>query len=235
MGFFGRYVEAKIQEALIRTFRERGKIAPPEGFCAAEQFRGCAEEWVIVPFGGAPALMKLRVLGAGEFPEVTLLEFINEGGKMDAFAAKVNFRNTLEHYCRHALVEPSFQFFEEEVWGGQSAVKEMRAKLAALKKRAEMYELAEAENKTLEELELSLGYCLPLDAMRAIAGWCECLDMTDTKRLTKEDLTVAYSLSRHYHNRASDNLRGSFLSHTRKEVDLAAAKAWHDKYGRKEI
>jgi hypothetical protein len=233
VGAFEKFLERKIEEVIAKVFNERGKITPPDGFAPAEQFRGCAEEWVAIPFGGSPVIVRLRVLGAGEFPDVSLLDFVNEKNVMRTFADKVSFRNSLEHYCRHALVNPDFEFFEMKVWGEQDAVKKMRAKLDNLKKRAEDYELSESERKELEGLELSLGYCLPLDAMRAIGAWCECLDMVDTKRLKPEDLIIAYSLSQHYHNRASDNLRGSFLSHTRKECDLAAAKLWHDKYDRK--
>jgi hypothetical protein len=233
MGFTGRYIERKITEVLTKLFSERGKITPPAGFVAAAQLRGCTEEWVVVPFSGHPICVKLRVLGAGEFPEVSLLEIINKNTKLETWKDKVDFRNTLEYYARHALVEPSFTFFEEEVWGKQGAVKEMRARFAALKKEAETYELGEAETAELQELEQALGYCLPLDTMRAIACWCECIDSVDNKKITHDDLILAYSLSQHYHNRASDNLNGAFLEHSRKEIDILAAKLWHEKYGKK--
>jgi hypothetical protein len=232
-GFIERYIQKLITAALVEVFSKRSKITPPDGFHAAEQFREAAEEWVVIPFGGRPAVVKLRVLGAGEFPEASLLSFVNERAETRSFSDKIKFRNMLEHYCRHALVEPDFEFFENEVWGEQGAVKRMRARLDKLKKHAETYELDQAQKGELDELELSLGYCLPLDAMRAVAGWCECLDMTDVGRLTPEDLIVAYSLSQHYHNRASDNLRGSFLSRARKEIDLTAATLWHDRYGKR--
>jgi hypothetical protein len=30
-------------------------------------------------------------------------------------------------------------------------------------------------------------------------------------------------MSLHYHNRASDNIEGAYLEHTRREIDIAAA------------
>jgi hypothetical protein len=233
MEFLRRYLDKRIADSLSAVFTQRARVTPPSGFSPASQFVDSSEWWQVVPFDGMPKLVKLRTLDAGEFPDVTLLECLRDKSAIPEFDAKVRFRNTLEYYCRHALVEPTFEFFEKEVWGKSGAVLEMQSALAELKKYAQTFELTDGQRDELQSLECSLGYCLPLDTMRAIAGVCEHLESVDTWRLSVDGLIVAYSLSQHYHNRASDNLNRTFLEHSRKNIDIAAAKLWHDKYGGK--
>jgi hypothetical protein len=85
----------------------------------------------------------------------------------------------------------------------------------------------------LRPLQLAAGYFLPPNFMAAVAAWCECLDITNIKQIRPEELINAYELSRHYHNRASDNLHGVYLEHTRKEIDILAANLYHEKKQRR--
>jgi hypothetical protein len=123
------------------------------------------------------------------------------------------------------------------VLGGGGRVQAMRDEYAKALSIAER----EPDNKTRENmmdelrpLQLAAGYFLPPNFMAAVAAWCECLDAVNIKQLRPEELITAYEMSRHYHNRASDNIPGVFLEHTRKEIDILAANLYHEKkQGRK--
>jgi hypothetical protein len=157
------------------------------------------------------------------------VERVTQTREVPSFDNRVFLLNLQEEYCRKALVCPTFAEFEKIVLGEDGAMRRTREDCAKARTLAEKHldnRTREAALHEIEELELAAGYFLPPNFMMAVASWCECLDATGVKRITPDGLYTAYVLSRHYHNRASDNLPGAFLEHVRNEIDIAAAEVY---------
>jgi hypothetical protein len=230
-----RYIEKTVEKILSEKYKAE-KAVLPEGFHPADRIRGGVHHWLALPFGGTLVTCKLRTLGAGEFPAVSLVERAKKAREDNSYENRVWLLNTQEEYCRKALVVPSFAEFEEIVLGEDGAARKTREEFRKAKAEAE----AHADNRTreaalaeLRELEMAAGYFLPPDFMAAVAAWCECLEVTGIKLLKPEDLENAYIMSLHYHNRASDNIGGVYLEHTRREIDIAAAETYHARHPKK--
>jgi hypothetical protein len=218
-------------QLLLETKYKAEHAILPEGFHPAEQIRGAVTQWLTLPFGNALITCKLRVLGAGEYPDVSLVERATEYKKEMSFENQARLLNVQEEYCRKALVCPAFEEFEQIVLGEDGKARAMREEYAKMKALADAEPDNRTRDKMLEELrplQLSVGYFLPPNFMSAVAAWCECLDVTNIKQITPEKLIAAYKMSMHYHNRASDNLQGVYLEHTRNELDILAANTYYE-------
>jgi hypothetical protein len=223
-----RFVRKAVEQILSEKYRAEKSVLP-EGFHPADRIRNGIHHWLVLPFGSALVTCKLRTLGAGEFPLVSLVERVTQTREVPSFDNRVFLLNLQEEYCRKALVCPTFDEFEKIVLGEDGSARRTReecAKARALANQHPDNRTREAALCEIEELELAAGYFLPPNFMMAVASWCECLDETGVKRITPDGLYTAYVLSLHYHNRASDNLPGAYLEHTRQEIDIAAAEVY---------
>jgi hypothetical protein len=232
---FKRHIAKTVEKILSEKYAAE-KAVLPEGFHPADRIRGGIHHWLTLPFGGAFVTCKLRTLGAGEFPLVSLVERAKKVLEDASFENRARLLNVQEEYCRKALVVPSFAEFEQIVLGEDGAARKTREEFKKAKAAAEAHadnRAREAALAELRELELAAGYFLPPDFMAAVAAWCECLDATGIKRLKPDDLYNAYLMSLHYHNRASDNIEGAYLEHTRREIDIAAADIYHARHQKK--
>ena len=233
---YPRIAIARHVEHILSTKFKAERSVLPEGFHPAEQIRGAITHWLTLPFGNALITCKLRVLGAGEYPDVSLVERACEYKKEMSFENQARLLNVQEEYCKKALVCPTFDEFEKIVLGEDGKAQALRdeyAKALALSEQEPDNQTREKMLAELRPLQLAAGYFLPPNFMAAIAAWCECLDVTNIKQLRPEELITAYEMSRHYHNRASDNLHGVYLEHTRKEIDILSANLYHEKKQRR--
>jgi hypothetical protein len=235
MSIFSRAVEKAVEKYLSRKM-EREKIILPDGFHPADQIRGAVNHWLTLPFGNSLITCKIRMLSAGEYPDVLLVERLAAVKKQPSFKDRMDLLNAQEEYCRKALVVPTFEEFERLVLGEDGKAREMRAECEKACRLADAHEdkrTREAAWQLLEPLRLAAGYFLPPNFMMAVACWCECLDVTGIKQVTPEKLVEAYILSTHYHNRASDNIQGCYTDHVRAEIDRLAILCYEEQEEKK--
>jgi hypothetical protein len=225
---FKNLVKKTVEQILSEKYKAEKSVLP-EGFHPADRIRNGIYHWLVLPFGSALVTCKLRTLGAGEFPLVSLVERVTQTREVPSFDNRAYLLNLQEEYCRKALVCPTFEEFEKIVLGEDGSVRRTRGECAKARELANQHQdnrTREAALREIEELELAAGYFLPPNFMMAVASWCECLDVTGVKDITPNGLYTAYILSQRYHNRASDNLPGAYLEHVRCEIDEAALEVY---------
>jgi hypothetical protein len=242
---FNKLITAAVEKYLDQKYKEERAVLP-DGFQAIEKIRGAAFAWLNLPWGQKLVKVKVRVIGAGEQlavegahdrqqPRVSVLAKARQACDTKSRTAWIEYLNLLEQYCKWALVKPTFAEIEQAVVGDNATRKAARADMAKLKAMRD----AEMDNRTregmtaeIEELELAVGYFMPLEFMQGLVFFCEGLDVGRECSVTEEELLEAYALSQVYKNRASDNLHGLFVERHRLEVDAEAYGAWYRKYGK---
>ncbi|GBR73164.1 hypothetical protein NO1_0594 [Candidatus Termititenax aidoneus] len=222
--FVKTWLKKNIDDYLLTLTKPEGVVIPA-GFNAAENIRNASKQWVIVPFGSGMVCVQLRVLSAGEMPQVSVIETASRNA-LKSREDMIRLLNLQEEICRSVMLCPTFEQAEKEILGGDGVAQSQRAKLKELQEKVK--DMPENTKKTklfnqLNKLELATGYFLPSNFMCAVVNWALCLDVTDVKRLTPERLIEAYRLSQMYHNRASDNIQGIFCDYQRREIDILAA------------
>jgi hypothetical protein len=242
---FSKLIAGKVEKYLGAKYKEERAVLP-EGFQPIEKIRGAAFAWINLSWGNKIVKVKVRVIDAGERlaaegathagqPRVSVLAKARKTCETKSRADWIEYLNLLENYCKWALVNPTFNEIEQTVVGDNVTRKEARLGLEKLKALRD----AEADNRTregmtaeIEELELAVGYFMPLEFMQGIVFFCEGLDVGRECSVTEEELLEAYTLSQIYGNRASDNIRGLFVDSHRLEMDVEAYNAWYRKYGK---
>jgi hypothetical protein len=219
-----KWIQKNINDYLLTITKPEG-IVLPSGFNPAENIRHTAKQWVMLPFGAGVVCVQLRVLSAGEMPQLSVIETAAKAASKSR-EDMIRLLNIQEDICRKALLSPTFEQMEKEILKGDHIAseqrrkfKEAKEKLAQVKDENEKLKL----KQRLDALELAVGYFLPDNFMSAVSAWALCLDATDVKRVTPDRLIEAYRLSQLYHNRASDNLQGVFCDYQRREIDITAA------------
>jgi hypothetical protein len=224
LNFVKSWLKKNVNDYLLSLTKPEG-IVIPSGFNPAENIRGAARQWVMLPFGASVVCVQLRVLSAGEIPPVSVVETASQNA-LKSRDDMIRLLNIQEEICRAVMLCPTFEQTEKEILSSDDIAQNQRAKLKELQEKVKtMPESAERARlyDKLNRLELATGYFLPSNFMSAVTAWALCLDATDVKRVTPERLIEAYRLSQMYHNRASDNIHGVFCDYQRREIDILAA------------
>lgn len=229
-GYIRRQVDLFLQKKI-----DVERAILPSGFHPADIVRGAISSWLALPWGNKFVICKLRVLGAGEFPDVGLIDLSKKHTQKPDYETKAKLIDLQLEYCKKSLVSPTYEelisYILEElptVKEGYEAWKRIEAQIPNMQKDEYTEKL-----ETIRELALQYGCLLPFNFISAVASWCECLDTTNIKELTAEKLINAFAMSRINRNRPSDNLRGIFLDRARMEIDVLSAKLYQEQEKKK--
>lgn len=230
-----RRVDKIINDRLKKLY-EKEQVLLPAGFYPADEVRKAHTQWVTLPWGSSAVTVQLRTLGAGEFPDVSLLDLTDKFKKAPTYNNRAKLINLQLEYCKKAMVSPTYKEAEEKILEDLPKVKEGKEAYEKLLKTVKLLENEEERREVQKELaEMSTVYgCLfPPNFISAVTAWVECLDLTDIKKLDEEKLIQAHALSLINKNRASDNLQGVFLERTRNEIDVVACNLYNERKKKK--
>lgn len=233
---FDLIIQGSVQSALELLHKKQDGYVP-SGFHPAEKIRGLITQWIDVPWGPGVCTVKVRTLGAGEYPDVSLLDVYKDYQDEQSYATRRRMLNLQIEYCSKALVNPAYDELEGYVLEAVPEIKAGREAYEVLNKRWEIEKNEDKRAELAEQLKpMTLAYsCLfPANFMASIAAWCECVDLVDIKKITEDKLIEAFSLSVINHNRPSDNIPGVFLERSRNEIDAQAYNFWHKKFDKPE-
>lgn len=232
---FNTLIAESMEQILSDKYRSDGGYVP-NGFLPADKLRGLIVQWIVVPWGTGSCTVKVRTLGAGEYPDVALLDLYNKQKDNPCYENKAKLIDLQLEYCKKTLVNPTYEELEGYILDELPSVREGKEafeRAVAAMEHEPSDERKRELRRTLEPMALVYGCLFPANFIASIAAWCECLDLVDIKKLTPEKLIGAYNLAKINNNRSSDNIPGVFLEHTRNEIDAQAYRLWYEKFGRK--
>ena len=237
---FRRYIEDQIDKILASRMEVR-RSELPSGYHPAQAIRDACRRVVSVPWQGTPVTVVLRTLGAGETPDVDLLKI---GGEIKAGngAARNDWINIASDVSKKALVNPTYEEIQDFCFEENPKIKEGYESFLRLEREFSL--LAEERKVRMENLGGIIGskrwndFCalserygcmMPDDFISSIAAWVFCVDATDIKTVTEEQLVEAYALAKHYAKEPADFVPGIFIERTRREINVRALTAWERK------
>ncbi|MDR2095720.1 MAG: hypothetical protein LBP76_09425 [Treponema sp.] len=224
----------QIIDARIEKIFAPDKPIAGDGYFSAEQLRGVTAQWKVVPFGNYYIPVKLKTLHAGEMPLVTLRERSDELRKNPSIENHAWLLNTLEDYCKKALLVPSYDEAVAVICKetGRTPEEEKIKLDIAFKQLEKMPDGPEkaAKKNELELLALRVGMFLPFNFMQAIAFWCECLDISQIQSISPDALIEAYIQSKKYGKEPAEYIGGVFTTQNRRELNAEAERLFKIKY-----
>jgi hypothetical protein len=204
----------------------------PIGYNPIEKIRGALYTWVAVPFNGEPVWCKLRASNATQLQSCgNISNIILDKEHKYTHEDLIAVRNYQEALCRITFVVPTFDEIGKIINQEDFVIADKEKELERIKKEfnARQKGLSSVESAALQTkidtLELFLGYILPNDTMAFITSWAMGNDITDIKKLTREQLIEAAALAEQNHGAPSDYLSGIYTDHNKVDIDKAA---WHE-------
>jgi len=202
------------------------------GYNPIEKIRGSLFHWVAVPFNGVEIFCQLRCLNATQLEQcgdMTNIEDKEKVNKKLDYADLIQIRNWQEKLCEMTFNIPTFDHIFELVKLNDFVLSEKRKEFEDLKKRYEENKdkLNTNEKKVLELkikiLELQIGYILPDDTMAFITRWAMGNEISDIKKINKENFLRAAALAKAHNKAPSDYISGVFTDFNKREIDTYAA------------
>jgi hypothetical protein len=202
---------------------------PPTGYNPLEAIRGAMFSWVLVPFNGVRVWCELRTLNATQMEScgaVTLIDVV-KGGVKPSFEEMIDMRNRQEALARSVMNRPGLDDVISHLTGVDFVAARKRAELAEIK-ATDMSSMTKAERADVDRriylAELALAFVLPEDTLGFLTEWALGADVSDIKRLTRDQLLDAAILATNGHNDPHEHLSGVFTDRDKGDIDKAA---WH--------
>jgi len=207
------------------------------GYNPIEKIRGGLFHWISVPFNGTGIFCQLRcpnqtqIEQCGDISTITREKL--ENNQCD-YEELIKLRNYQENICRMTFNIPTFDHIAELVGRDDFVISEKKKELAELDQKFEDNKdsMSEVEKKVLETkiktIELQIGFILPTDTMDFVTWWAMGNDISDIKKITKENFLRAAALAKAHNKAPSDYISGVFTDHNRKDIDAYAAQVLND-------
>jgi hypothetical protein len=206
--------------------------ALPIGYNPVEYIRGALFHWVAVPFNGTDIWCELRCPNAtqieqcGDMSNITVRKE-NEESKY-SYEEIIKIRNYQEKLCQLVLNKPTFDNIAILVGDNDFVLSEKKKELERIQhifntNKENMTELEKSIVETqLRTIELQIGFILPDDTMAFLTKWAMGNDISDVKKITKDNFLKAASLAKAHNKAPSDYLSGVFTDFNRQEIDTYA-------------
>lgn len=229
MKLFNQFVERAVSREIDRRLADVKRIQPKEGYNSTEAIRGALFHWVLVPFNGIPVWCKLRCLNQTQLEAcggVSLVNILGEVTKKTPTARDmIDIRNRQEEIAKATLVVPSFDEIMKIITDEDTVVSRTRSEIEELKK-IDPKTLPASKRKEFEDelfnLEISVAYLLPEDAMGFLTSWALGQDISDIKSLTADQLFNAAVLATRGNDNPTDHISGCFTDRDKGDIDSAA-------------
>jgi len=208
--------------------------ALPIGYNPIEKIRNGLFHWIAVPFNGTDIFCELRCPNAtqleqcGDISNITLQKDEKEPDKKFSYDEIIKIRNYQEELCKLVLNRPTFDHIGTLVGDNDFVISEKREELKRIEKyfQENKNTMTEVEKNTtdtrIKTLELQLGFILPDDTMAFLTRWAMGNDVSDIKRITKENFLRAASLARAHRKAPHEYLSGVFTDYNKPEIDSYA-------------
>ena len=214
----------------VRSFATGGDLV---GFSPIEKIRGALLHWVAVPFNGVDVFCQLRCPNATQLEQCGDVSnlVMDAGERQRALTADeiTTLRNYQEAVCKAVFNVPTFDEIGAIISDGdfviankRKALREIAERFAASKNEMTVME-QQALHAQIKTLELELGFILPDDTMAFITQWAMGNDVSDVKRVTRQQLLRAAALAKAANRAPSDYMSGVYTDFNRAEID---AQAW---------
>lgn len=208
------------------------------GYNPLEKIMGKLFWWVAVPFNGQDVWCQLRCPNAtqieqcGDMSNIVIEKYegLKEGEspKYD-YDEIIQIRNYHEELCKLVFNVPTFDQIASLVGDNDFLISAKRKELQELRDKYEANKegMSKTEQDIIETqmrtIELQIGFILPDDTMSFVAQWAMGNDISDIKKITKENFLRAASLARLHRKAPSDYLSGVFTDFNKHEIDTYAA------------
>jgi hypothetical protein len=201
---------------------------------------------LFIPFQGVPVLVEVRYPTGKQNPareKIQLIEDITDKKKLSNRDI-VELNNLMEECARATLNRPTLEELEKEVHGRDHVLAYRRKALADMKTRLAGGNVTDGERRELtleiEKQEIFCGYVLPEDTMAALTRVALGVDITDIKKVTQENLLLAYQKAKLYGGDPATYIAGLFTVDDKAEISTRATlvgaqweEAQHRKKGRR--
>jgi len=216
-----------------RTVTSTGAVLPI-GYNPIEHIRGALFHWIAVPFNGTDIWCQLRCPNATQLEQCGDISniILDKEKESDKPALKyeeiIKIRNYQEKLSQLVLNNPTFDNIASLVGEKDFVLSEKKKELELIQKKFDenKEEMTEVEKNIIDTqihtLELQLGFILPDDTMAFLTQWAMGNDISDVKKLTKENLLRAASLAKAHNKAPSDYLSGIFTDFNKNEIDTYA-------------
>jgi len=201
------------------------------GYNPIEKIRGTLFQWIAVPFSGTDIFCQLRCPNATQLEQCGDISNITIGHKTSEMDYEdiLKVRNYQEELCKLVMNNPTFDEVAKLVGREDFVISQKKKELADLKEKFESgkSQMTETEKSTLSTqirtIELQLGFILPDDTMAFITRWAMGNDISDIKKLTRENFLRAAALAKAHGKAPSDYISGVYTDFNRVEIDSYAA------------
>jgi hypothetical protein len=143
-------------------------------------------------------------------------------------------RNYQEEICKIVLNIPTFDHICKLVSADDFVISEKKKELEELTRyfeenKEKMTEVEKANiDIQIKTLNLMIGFLLPDDTMAFLCRWAMGNDISDVKKLTRENLLKAAALAKAHNKAPSDYLSGVFTDFNKNEIDAYASSILED-------
>jgi len=234
---FRRRLESIIDEILSSRIKTTATQALPVGYNPIEHIRGSLFHWVAVPFNGQDVFCQLRCPNqtqleqCGDVSNIVIdkEESLKKGEPVTySDEEKIQIKNYQEELCKLCFNIPTYDHIASLVGQNDFVISDKKAELERINKQYEdnkrdMTEQDKEEFITrIKIIELQLGYILPSDTMAFITSWAMGNDVTDIKKITKDNFLKAASLASIHGKAPTDYISGVFTDFNKAEIDSYA-------------
>ena len=220
-------------DSQIKT--DTGQVLPT-GYNPIGNIRGAMFCWCMVPFNRQNVWCQLRCPNAtqleqcGDMTNITFEkdEAVRSGKDKFSYDEVIQIRNYHENICKLVLNVPTYDKVLTLVGENDFVISEKKKELEEIEKfyDANKEGMSEIEKSTvstrIQTLRLQLGFILPDDTMAFLCKWAMGNDVTDIKKIRKENLLKAASLAKAHSKAPSDYLSGVFTDFNKNEIDTYA-------------
>ena len=234
IGWWRKSLETAVGKIVLKWLHEVNALAePPTGYNPLEKIRGGLLHWVAVPFNGVDVFCQLRCPNAtqieqcGDISNISIDREDGPNGKPVEYSydEMLQIRNYQEALCQLVLNVPTFDNIANLIGDCDFVIRDKRAELEAIKERFAFSQdsMTGTEKKTIqaqiETLELQLGFILPDDTMAFLTRWAMGNDVSQIKKITRENFLRAASLAKAHNKAPTDYLSGVFTDYNKHEID----------------
>jgi len=214
-----------------------GAAGPSVGYSPLEKIRGGLFHWVAVPFNGIDVFCQLRCPNATQIEQcgdISNITLDAQDGKSCEYEDIITIRNYQEELCRLAFNRPTYDEIATLVGDGDFVISQKKRELEEISKRFEegKGQMSETEREIIaakiRTIEFQIGYILPDDTMAFVTKWAMGNDVSDIKKISKENFLRAAALARAHGKAPSDYLSGVFTDFNKHEIDSYAAMVYDD-------
>ena len=224
-----------IDEALEKKLQSgkvfQGKESFP-GYNPIEKIRGGLFHWVLVPFNRQEIWCQLRCPNQTQLDQcgdVSNIILDREEGKEFDHDELINIKNYQEELCKIVFNRPTFDEIAALVGTEDFVLSAKRKELEEINKKFEENKASMSEMEKdiiatqVKTLELQIGYIIPDDTMAFITNWAMGNDISDIKRISKEEFLKAATLAKLHNKAPSDYISGNYTDFNKNEIDSYAA------------